>query len=78
MEIPDIDTTKVQPKQAQQSSQAGSTTFPSKFDIEESVIAVSMLISLVGISCCVQMVGHQSSTSTTWGSNPSITQHFSR
>ena len=35
---------------------------------EESVVAVAMHISLSGISC-VRMVRHQSSTSTTWGSN---------
>ena len=35
---------------------------------EESVVAAAMHISLSGISC-VRMVRHQSSTSTTWGSN---------
>ena len=34
--------------------------------------------TLHGISCCVRMVKHQSIISTTWGSNISITQLFSR
>ena len=42
---------------------------------EKTVIEVYLCIfHSLEIRCCVRMVRHQSSTSTTWGSNLSITQ----